>query len=85
MDIYAVAAPSGLSDGAYHTQHRTGVDPARVSRPTLVELHDGKGLKKIAQQLPKETWCGLPRVCWDHGTYFLWDPSRCQCLTVVRS
>ena len=23
------------------------------------------------------------RVCWDHGTCFLWDPSRCQCLSVI--
>ena len=30
---------------------------------------------KIAQQLPKGTWRGLPRVSWDHGTYFLWHPS----------
>ena len=33
-----------------------GVDPARVPRSILVELHHAKGLMIIAQQLPHETW-----------------------------
>ena len=71
-----VSAPSGLSDGAYDTTYGAGVDPVRALRPILVDLHDEKELRIIAQQLRLETWRGLPRVCWDHGTYFLWDPSR---------
>ena len=35
------------------------------SVPSLVDLHDEKGLTIVAQQLPQETWRGLPRVCWD--------------------
>ena len=45
----------------YDTLYGAGVDPARVPRPSLVELPDQKGLMIIAQQLPKETWRGLPR------------------------
>ena len=52
MYTYAVLRRRGLSDGAYDTPYGAGVDPARVPRPSLVDLHHAKGLMIIAQQLP---------------------------------
>ena len=50
MHTHAVTAPPGLSDGAYGATYGAGVDPARVPRPSLVELHQGKVLRIDAQQ-----------------------------------
>ena len=61
MHTYADTAPSRLSDDACDATYGAGVDPKRVPRSSLVDLHQGTGLMIIAQQLPWETWRGLPR------------------------
>ena len=50
MGTYASTAPSGLSDGAYDLPYGAGVGPARAPRPSLVKLHDEKGLESDVQQ-----------------------------------
>ena len=40
----------GYPDGAYDAPYGAGVDPERVPRPSLVQLHHGKWLESDAQQ-----------------------------------
>ena len=51
--------------------------PTRCRRgyPTVPSTRrTGREWTKRVSPIP--AWRGLPRVCWDHGTCFLWEPSQ---------